>query len=308
MRHRVAPPLPQAVDDPNVGRFSHYWSVQWHSRRSNPEDLAALHEGVPPWMRQPLLNWVYTVMHLRKDSTGFVDLGPTIDSALLEEFEMLTRRPESLLGKLDNAGLPAIYDAMEPEEFLDFVDFLVFHTQNLGGQAVPYLDGLDHVLQASGSEWTVGERDGHAALEKRVPEGVVATVDQTVANAGEAGSLLAEAWRAVFGRSPDPEDAYEKAIKAVEEAGARVVSPMNMKATLGTMIRDMKTQKTWSLDLPTDGAGVPVEMADALWDAQESRHGGNGYRKPTQAEAEAAVMLAVPLVQWFTSGAIKRRS
>jgi hypothetical protein len=49
-------------------------------------------------------------------------------------------------------------------------------------------------------------------------------------------------------------------------------------------------------------------MAEALWVGQESRHGGNGYRKPTRAEAEAAVMLAVPLVQWFTSGAVAPRS
>jgi|GEM_PF-6817626 len=38
-------------------------------------------------MRQPLLKWVYTIMHLRKDSTGFVYLDSAIDSALLEEFE-----------------------------------------------------------------------------------------------------------------------------------------------------------------------------------------------------------------------------
>jgi hypothetical protein len=41
---------------------------------------------------------------------------------------------------------------------------------------------------------------------------------------------------------------------------------------------------------------------------QESRHGGNGYRKPTQVESEAAVLLAVSLVQWFTSGVLARRA
>ena len=122
-----------------------------------------------------------------------------------------------------------------------------------------------------------------------------------------AGVLLSEAWHAAFGRSPDFEEAYEKAIKAVEEAGSAKVSPKNGRASLGTMVRDMKAQGDWKLDLPTPDADAPVKMAEALWVGQESRHGGNGYRKPTPAEAEAAVMLAVPLVQWFVSGALARR-
>lgn len=61
----------------------------------------------------------------------------------------------------------------------------------------------------------------------------------------------------------------------------------------------MKSQKDWALDLPASDADVPIKMAEALWYGQEGRNGGNGYRKPTQAEAEAAVMLAVPLVQWL---------
>lgn len=85
------------------------------------------------------------------------------------------------------------------------------------------------------------------------------------------------------------------------------MSPKNTRATLGTIIRDMRAQEGWALDLPASDSDVPVKMAVALWYGQEGRHGGNGYRKPTQAEAEAAVMLAVPLVHWFTSGAIQRR-
>lgn len=110
---------------------------------------------------------------------------------------------------------------------------------------------------------------------------------------------------------PNPEEAYEKAIKSVEEAGAHVVSPENTGTTLGTMCRDVETQRSWRLPLdeiarnPSNDAAV--KMARALWSGQESRHGGNGYRKPTMEEAEAAVLLAVPLVQWSTSGVLARR-
>ena len=47
-------------------------------------------------------------------------------------------------------------------------------------------------------------------------------------------------------------------------------------------------------------------MMKLLWEGQESRHGGNGYRKPTPAEAEAAVLLAVPLVQFYSAGLLAR--
>lgn len=63
----------------------------------------------------------------------------------------------------------------------------------------------------------------------------------------------------------------------------------------------------WALELAGPGATVYTEMLTALWSGQESRHGGNGYRKPSVGEAEAAVLLAVPLVHWFTSGALIRR-
>ncbi|MCW4386465.1 hypothetical protein OH146_11845 [Salinibacterium sp. SYSU T00001] len=278
--------------------------MQWRSRRSDPAELAVLYSGVPPWMERPLLNWVNAAMK------AYIGYGLSFDThpnkELLQEFETATRRHASLLREL-SLGVPALYKAMGVEEFLDFVDFLVFHIERLGWEAAPILEGLRELLQNAGSEWALGTRGGHASLEKRVPEGVVQAVDGTVAQSGSAGQLLAEAWHAVFGRSPDTEEAYEKAIKAVEEAGAHVVTPNNKKATLGTMVRDMKAQGDWKLDLPAADADVPVRMADALWIGQESRHGGNGYRKPTQEEAEAAVMLAVPLVQWFTSGALMRR-
>lgn len=255
-------------------------------------------------MERPLIEWVGLAMMARVSFGLEFDSHP--DPALLQEFEIATRRKTSLRRDLQT-GLQTLKKAMGAEEFLDFVDFLVFHVDRLGWEARPVNEELATLLQNAGSEWAVGERGGHASLEKRVPEGVVVAVDEIVAQGSSAGALLGEAWHSALGRSPDAEEAYEKAIKAVEEAGAHVVTPNNKKATLGTMIRDMKAQKDWKLDLPTPDADVPLKMAEALWIGQESRHGGNGYRKPTQAEAEAAVMLAVPLVQWFTSGTLQRR-
>jgi hypothetical protein len=227
---------------------------------------------------------------------------------MLQEFDLASRREASVQVSWNRDGIRGMRRDMAEDEWLDFVDFLVYCLAEgswLGRQNV---EELTVMLARAGSELTVGERDGGRGLVKRVPEGVAQAAKGVIESESSAGALLSEAWHAMYGRNPDPEEAYEKAIKAVEEAGAHIVSPKNAKATLGTMIRDMNAQNDWKLDLSTPDADVPVKMAEALWIGQESRHGGNGYRKPAQAEAEAAVMLAVPLVQWFMSGALQRRS
>lgn len=276
---------------------------RWHRRGADPAELQALHPGVPSWIRRRVLAWAEVVSSQPRNSSmnSFVP-----DAQILEDYETAVRRPTTLVPLFRQRGVAELFEVMEEDEFLDFLDFLVFRTAE-GGVYDNANDLLEAVLSEGGSEWRVGTRDGFAALEKRVPEGVALAAEQTIASAGVAGDLLAEAWHAAFGRSPDPEEAYEKAIKAVEEAGHDKVSPKNGRTSLGTMVRDMKAQGDWRLDLPATDADVPVKMAEALWVGQESRHGGNGYRKPTQAEAEAAVLLAVPLVQWFSSGAVARR-
>ena len=276
---------------------------RWNKRGADPAELQALHPGVPSWIRRRVIAWAQVVSSQPRNSSmsSFVP-----DTQLLEDYETAIRRPTTLVHVFRQGGVAALFEVMEEEEFVDFLDFLVF--RNAEGDVYDDAnDLLEAVLSDGGSEWRVGTRDGFASLEKRVPEGVTLAVERTITSAGTAGDLLAEAWHAVFGRSPDPEEAYEKAIKAVEEAGHDKVSPKNGRTSLGTMVRDMKAQGDWRLDLPASDADVPVKMAEALWVGQESRHGGNGYRKPTQLEAEAAVSLAVPLVQWFSSGALARR-
>ncbi len=225
---------------------------------------------------------------------------------MLQEFDLATRRDTPLQVSRNRDGMRGVRTDMTVDEWLEFIDFLVYYANGnwLGDQRI---EELSVVLARAGSEWTVGEHDGGRGLVKRVPEGVAVAARTVIESSTSAGALLGEAWHAVFGRNPDPEEAYEKAIKAVEEAGAGVVAPKNGRATLGTMVRDMKAQSDWSLPLDTEESGAPVRMAEALWQGQESRHGGSGYRKPTPEEAESAVLLAVPLVEWFASGLLARR-
>jgi len=131
---------------------------------------------------------------------------------------------------------------------------------------------------------------------------------------GHAGVRLAQAWAAAFGVDPDPSKAYSLAIKAVEDAAASLVTPTDRLATLGKISGVVRDQGEWSLPTTREDADFPSgqllhAMMRALWTGQSDRHGGDpdGHIPMTQDAAEVAVLMAVPLVQWFSSGQVARR-
>lgn len=273
--------------------------MAWTPRRKDPEAHQTLVDGVPTYMHSPLRGWFINEF-MRTDAS----FQRVYDIGRMHRHD-LDNRATPYVDDLRHNGPGPLFDYLSADEKLDIIDWIVHDNAQSGHQENN--GALEIILTMGGSMWKVGMRDGEAGLEQRVPEGVQTAAEATMATTATAGSLLSEAWRAAFGVNPDREEAYEKAIKSVEEAGADKVSPKNSKTTLGTMIRDMKAQGDWKLPLGSPEADSPVRMAEALWQGQESRHGGNGYRKPTQEEAEAAVLLAVPLVQWFSSGVLARR-
>lgn len=297
-------PRPAAVArNGRISRDNQHVS-RWLPPGADPAKYAELSEGIPPWMAAPFGAWFRSELTSRN-----VGGGASYKTGLVQEFDTLTRRSQPLATEFSKRGPAYLTGKFDVDELLHFVDFLVY--KNSLKTDSESAAALEKVLTEAGSAWRVGTRDGNAGLERRVPEGVQIAAEAVMSNSGTAGELLSEAWHAAFGQSPDFEEAYEKAIKAVEEAGAAVVAPKNSVTTLGSMARDMEAQGDWALSLavnpkhPTQD--VTTKMVRALWEGQESRHGGNGYRKPTQEEAESAVLLAVPLVQWFTSGGLARR-
>lgn len=172
---------------------------------------------------------------------------------------------------------------------------------------------LEEVLAVGNSAYKVSE--DYQRLEMRVMPEVVAATQAVVDAAGRTGSAgehLAVAWTAAYGRKPDPVKAYSEAIKAVEAAAAPVLTPNDLKATLGTLRGHLKAhlaQYQLAVDNGgTQGAQVLLDVMSLLWDNQTSRHGGVQPTVPETPEAgRAAVDLAVMLVQWFVSGAVQKR-
>jgi hypothetical protein len=170
------------------------------------------------------------------------------------------------------------------------------------------LTTLDYILAAGGSAYRY--RDGH--LERRVDVTTVAAFERVAASANDEASMyLRRAWTATYGRDPDPSRAYGDAVRAVEAAACPVLLPNDPTPTLGKAIARLRDRPhDWHLVLPGggDSAGaIPLRMAlQLLWTAQRSRHaGGPDTRDQLLGEAEAAVSLAVTLVQWFANGFIR---
>jgi hypothetical protein len=168
---------------------------------------------------------------------------------------------------------------------------------------------LERLLADGGSGWRVA--DNRKSLERRVEP--TATDAFRQAAAGNPGPHLTAAWTAAYGRHPAPSRAYSEAIKAVETSYIPVVLPRDRLATLGKVIGELRQHSThWQLAIKAPG-GSPADitivlgMLRLLWEGQTDRHGGGTPAVPiTAPAAEAAVHLAVSLVQWSESGAFQR--
>lgn len=187
-----------------------------------------------------------------------------------------------------------IFAAIERDEdlYLDCVDATLQVADR------PNATGLSTALQVGGSVWKV--RADSRGLERRVPEATAEAYGRAVAACDPVADELKKAWGAVFGRSPDPSDAWDHAIKAVEELLIPIVVPKVSKPNLGAVAGEIKANpERWTFGLQSNsgrGNGETLEgLMRHIW-PNPDRHGGGTKRAPTQDEAEAAVVIAVAIV------------
>jgi hypothetical protein len=277
----------------------------WRPLGETKDDTGVLYEGVQPWMELAVQRWVLsTVRSLHRLAQ------------ITDEFDQRRRSELPIAADVAQEGFDALWKHWNDEaDLIPFVDFLLAKFPAKTRLDRERLDEFEADLLRSGSAWRIGTRDGFAGFERRVPLGVQEAADHVMTETGEAGRRLSEAWHTAFGVNPDPSKAYSLAIKAVEDAAKSKTSPNDSVATLGKMIGNVRDQSGWSLPFQQDDPNVASgemlrDMMRALWAGQVDRHGAPAdpeHRKITQEAAETAVLLAVPLVQWFTTGAADRR-
>ncbi|WP_167502577.1 hypothetical protein [Streptomyces malaysiensis] len=191
--------------------------------------------------------------------------------------------------------------AQDENIFLDLVDYLLST-----GSGDPAASSLESSLSVGGSAWMVSA--DRRSLQRRVDATTQASYESASAPADQASEELRQAWDRAFSRGPDASDAWDHAIKAVEAVLIPVVVPKQEKAQLGHVVGSLRSQGArWRFILPgvkLDHSVEPlVSMLDALW-PNPDRHANGANRAPTLEEAQAAVHLAVTIVQWARGSAL----
>ena len=273
-------------------------------------DYDTLHGGVPPWLAQSLEDWAMGLFRWENDRHQVF-----FDEKALHELEWRLKLSMRLDWSAPARALMSLHNHMfdSPDVFLDVVEFVLFKSADDSSHTVERLSELERILEAGGSAWRVSTRGAFPHLEARVDATVVAAAERVMADAGRAGEYLQNAWSKIYGRHPDPSAGYGQSVNAVEAAARPVVSPNDATTTLGKIIGQVRQNpQAWTIEVPAPPAfergKVLLGMLDLLWKGHADRHGTPDPNVPisvSQSEAEAALHLAVTLVHWFNSGAVR---
>lgn len=133
----------------------------------------------------------------------------------------------------------------------------------------------------------------------------------------QASQCMQEAWALVFGREPNLSDAWGRAIKAIETLLKPIVSPSDVRATLGKMISVLRqSPDKWECKLPDRVYNVNGEInskrgievfIDALATIgyQPDRHGSDQPQDVDEATARSVLFLATTIVGWLRDGILR---
>lgn len=289
------------------------WRPLWARDPGKAEEYDALVEGVPPWVTRGLTEWLneYFLTWYSSERRE-----PLPNEKALRDVEVRVRIPLDWKYGASSAHPDLLQKCVAGgEKFLSVVDFALSQIAHKG-------DGNDHdaafaletLLRDAGSAWMVGPTG--RSLARRVQPVAVEAARQVMAGGSRAGHYLGEAWHYTYGRNPHPGTAYREAVRAVEAAARPVISPKNPKATLGTIINELRDARPGKFATAFEGNGPGVNALDAVralmglvWTNQLDRHGTDDDEVPLHVspeQAEAAVHAAVALVQWFERGVVRQ--
>lgn len=267
----------------------------------------ALIEGFPGYLREATFGWIFEALG-SSISYGLMDPSVFIEfqNAMRKDFGFRSEAWPSWEEQI----LPMLRE-VDDDFYLNFLDYLVQCRECYGSWSG---HPLEEILSGGGSAWSVHPFEGGWRLVQRVPKAVRHAVCEAVNGPGEASRQLGAAWVYAYGANPRPSEAYSKAVVAVEIAALSCikVEPKNgTEPTLSSLFSILEAENPkWKLvfrdNEKAPGAKSLATMLRALWRGHESRHGRPEYTDASIEEARAAVMLAATLVQWFSTGVVRR--
>ena len=271
-------------------------TTQLTAREGRPA-LDGPYEGVPDYLRRPLIRWLENVYTVTPDT-----LAPDMDEAGLERLATLLRidlRGTDGYGML--IGILSWADD-DDERLLD----VIHYTLQIPTRMPNMWKELEVLLAYGGSMWAATGK----GLQLRVDATAMEAFSTVIAVPDSASDHLPLAWAGAYGRNSRPASAWHHSIKALEASLQRVVCPNNPTATLSQVIDELKTGQ-WKLEIrgrARDYTIDPlVQMLELVW-PDPNRHASPTPELPaTRDEARAVVQLAVTIVQWARDGQILRK-
>jgi hypothetical protein len=275
------------------------------SRGKRDPVVDVLQSGIPAYLQEPVRDWLRDVLW----SEGSAYRGPGPREGLLRSMQMILRLdpPLNWRGGAETALGSVLSGTEGDEEFgLTVVDFLLRFQASK-----EQVDRMSAYLRMAGSEWEISPIHGAEGyqLTQRSLGPVKESIEELQTDSQRAHHHLMTAWSNLVGRKPNPSTAYREAVRAVEAVAKPVVSPKNKKATLGTIIRDLRSKpEKWEVALDKATASDVADMADLLWTSQLDRHGTDDEQTPLTVspdEADAAVHIAIGLTRMFSGKLIR---
>lgn len=271
--------------------------------RLGQEEEAGPYEGVPAHLYGPLIDWLDREFITYN---GYVDFGGT--RRMGQELHVVVPP-----GTSDDSVSYYVKKWFERDKtrLLVAVDWVLYH-RYYALNRVPRdeFGELRDIFEVAASVYTIAA-DG-SGLTTRVDGTAAEMFRNAVSAADEISAELREAWARVYSLSTDPSDAWDHAIKAVEEALKPIITPTNNAATLGGVIGQLRSapagkNKFLLVDNSLNPRTVPlntfIDLLSFVW-VNPDRHGGANKRVPTLDEARAVVHAAVLIVQYARMGVI----
>lgn len=275
--------------------------IPWDADEVEQQDLRVIREDIPETMRPALEQWLAD----RLDS-GFGNTDAETIHALQSGLRIQLLVPN---GSLKTEAVVERITALGDRIMLRVVDFILGTLEErLSRVEMAKVTYLEWHLSIAASGVQVAVQDGVHRLKRRLPEGVEEATQLSVDAANAvAGAHMAKALREVQSLEPDASKVMTEAIRAVEAAAGAVVTPKDMKPSMGKIVGRMRDKQDWSLTLKRRDDGHPdhhavvLGMLETLTFAEQHRHSGPS---PSLREAQTHALLASTVVGWFATGAI----